>query len=515
MENAPLYQLPVRRISWLKRSIQAVIGVLLTAHLPAIYSYAESASILALRPSNAKITLSLNEALERAKNQNSSVAQSKERVRQSSARLYNAYSGYMPKLNLSGTFTNNYPEIKNALGSSAQNDSQARLYDSVAELLGTTQSLRLDPTDKQNASAQATQLGQTAMALRKSKSSSVVIQPAWVFDAKLSLTQPILNMPAIAAIKSAYLDSDLARTQQQQIESTNMRDVAQLYMAAVRAHRVQKTSNSQLTRAHRLLGIAQRKYRSGLTRKSDLNQMKVEFNEATDQLDQATLGVSSAIARLGVMLGLEDEFLIEMELDLNGWMLAESIDELAEHGVNNRPEVETQLLSIKLSGRSRDMAISKFFPTIDFVAQGLYSSNTSGFVDKPWRGLLMLQANMSLFDGGDSISRIHEMDAKVSEEKLRLSQLQRSIESDIRGQYADVNARLNSLKLKKESLALRKLIYKESERMHLDGLSDSTDLIQNSHFLHQSEIAVENAQTDVELAYIELAFSAGRLRDRL
>lgn len=489
--------------------------VLLICALLAWPAFAQSATQYQLRPSAQPQIWSLSEVFQRAKINSKEVQTATHQLEQAQARVGRAYSSYLPQLSLSGTFTVNFPEIKTSTGSAVQNAAQAQLYDSVAQLFNDTQSLRSTPAQVEGALGQITQLSQSAQALRSAKTSSVVIQPKWVFDAKLMLSQPLLRLSGIAAIRNSRLEVERSQINVRAVQAKAVLAAGEAYLSVARALRLEKVARSQLARANQQLARIENNLKHGLARAIDRRRLLVEVNEASDQLNKAIAGSSQALGSLGVLLQQEEEFRVDISPDLESWQNFHDADQIIDDALARRDDMRRAAVGLQIAEQLHIGAYAQLFPTVDLVAQGLYSSNTSGFINKPVRGAILLSVSLPLFDGGDTFAKIRESDGKIREEQVLLRELRMRVAAEVRAQLDEIKVKKISLALALDTHKLRRLIFHDSEIMHQQGLSDTFDLIQNNHLLYQSEIGVENARADLQLAYIELASITGGLLDAI
>lgn len=513
MKNFPPYKTGLRRDKSQKRSIfgaSTLVCVFLMLLDPAT---AHTQGTYALRPSTYARLISLREAIKEVQISGRQVKVAEEQLEQSRSRIGRAWSLYLPKLVLSGNLKFNFPEIKTSIGSSAQNNAQGQLFESVSQLIDLTQSLRTSPADRFAASAESAQLAQNGSALKAQRPISVVINPQYAFDAKLALTQPLINVSAYYAIGNAQLEVERFKATVHQQQSSSALEVARSYLAVVRAKRLENVAQSQQKRAQAQLGRTQKRHQHALVRLTDVYQMQVDLNDARDKFLQAQNQSTIALGQLGVLLGQDEEFAVEINPEFDSLAPSSDLQTLLDDGLKLRHEIIAQQIALKIAEQTYKKDFAQLFPVLDLVAQGFYSSNTSGFVNKAFRAEVMLSASIPLFDGGDTYAKIGENAAKIREQQLLLADLKTKVEMDIRGKISSLSAKKLSMNASKENVRLQNLIYNESVRSYHGGLSDAFEMIQNHHALFSSEIAFENARTDLDLAAIDLAYATGILLD--
>ncbi len=458
-------------------------------------------------------TLTLQDVFLRAENSNKDILVAKEQLKQQKGRLRSAWALYLPKLKLDGTYTLNFPEITANFGSKTQNLQQAQLFNNIADLLDVTRDQRTNPVDIQRTIAQATGLRQAALQLNRSPILSVVIQPAQVFDANLSLSQPLLDMPAYESIQTATLEQKRSENTYQRVRTDVLTDVARAYFQAVRARRLTQIAHNKKIRSDAQVRRMKEKYRLALARMVDVHRLEVEASNANEQLVEAQANEEFALGNLGMLIGEKEQFYIEQNNTVKPLDKLSPVNRLLEQATAHRDDLKVQLHTVKLAHQEQASADALFYPTLDIVGQGLYTSNTSGFVNKPFRGVVMLQASWQLYDGGNRYGKRQEALGRMSEEKIKLNDLQRRIESEIRAKLTDIKTKERMLQTARETLYLQKKVYKDTQNTFQGGLLEILDLIDANQQLADGERKLENAQTDLDLARIELASSCGNIFD--
>lgn len=489
---------------------QFAFGLMCVACLN-VYAVADKA----LKPSANPKRITLKEAIVLAQSNNTDVLVAREQSSQQTERLSQSWAKYMPKLSIKGTYTANFPEIVTNFGSASQNVQQAQMLESLSGLLNLTQGLRNDPADLQRTIAQSTALHESAVALSQTKPLIVVVQPGNVFDAQLSLNQPLMNLASIAAIHTAQIQVQQSRSTVEQVSSTKSIEVARAYMQALKSLRVRMVAENALDRAKAQLKRMDQKAKSGLVRMADVRRMQVEENNARNSLEKSRADEQFALGNLGVLLGQDETFLLESGTAVKMFDRMHQEDTLVSSALSLRSELKTQQHAIKLAEQMRQSIYAKYFPTIDFSAQGYYTTNTAGFIDRAFRGLVMIQASMDIYDGGENSSKISEYQAKIREERAKSVDLQRQVQAQVQGCLLDIDIKRQALQTAQENYELSSAILEETQANYKSGLLDTLDLIDASHQLIESEIAIENARTDLELAQIELAYASGNIYEAI
>lgn len=479
-----------------------------------VVSYAGTAtaqgasSSFALKPSASPRHLSLQEALDLALTNHKEIRLGREGREQDQERVAQAYANYLPRLVLDGTLTFNFPEIKASLSNKSQALQQAQVMNSLADLLTLTSAQR-DPLAMETALAQAALYQQSAADLSNSRSTAVVIQPATLFEAKLTLTQPLFNFESIQSIRTAELAQKRNQRTLGQTESAAMVEVARSYLNTLRNKHLIDSAHNRIRRAKQQLTRMREKYALGLARSVDVKRLQVELTGAQTQLTQSETQYRLALGALGVLIGVDETFEVEDSTGHLAQGASDPAEAQTEYALAQREDLRAQELALKSANQSEQSTYAGFLPSLNLVGQGAYTTNTSGFINKPFRGAIMLQASVPLFDGGFRYASLRDNRSKIRQEKIKLADLEHRINAEIRGRLVDIETKSSALKAARETLNLQRAIYEDAQSNVSSGLLEILDLIDANQKLADAEVAVENASLDLELTYLELKAARG------
>lgn len=420
----------------------------------------------ALKPSTHPPVLTLREAIERAEVQNKDLLIAKQEFDKQKARQRRALALYLPKLKLGSTFVVNVPQAAISFNNAGQNI-------------------------------------------------SVVTQPTWAFDSQLTLSQPLLDLNALASIRDAELEADRIALMHADIRNGLHYQVARLYLLSLRAQNAARVSEANVARAQKLLKYTQDKYQRGLARLSDSRRGELELETAREGLRNAQAAHEHAIAALGTLIGETYTFLVSPSLELAAVEKLDNADNMIEGARTLRRDLQTQRAELQASRASHVGAYANFFPVISASAQGFYTSNDAGLIPTPFRAAFVISGSWNLYDGGDRYGQIREKRAQIQIDQIKVRDLERRIDAEVRGRLVDINTKLASIATLKKKLSLQAEIFSDTQDTYQQGLSDISDFINAGHDLTNFELNHADAVVDLELARLELANVAGRLEDAL
>jgi outer membrane protein TolC len=172
-----------------------------------------------------------------------------------------------------------------------------------------------------------------------------------------------------------------------------------------------------------------------------------------------------------------------------------------------RPDLKAQELSVKFAESQLNATRWSFWPQINLLVQGLYTTNTQGFINEPLRGAILLQASWTIFDGYYQIGKFKERRSQIHEQRIRLGYLQDQIHQEQVQYEQSVKLKEQALQFSKKQLDSRADIYKQTEIDLKSGLANTLDLIDASQKLTEAEIEQSKAIIALSLSKAQLGYS--------
>lgn len=117
-------------------------------------------------------------------------------------------------------------------------------------------------------------------------------------------------------------------------------------------------------------------YRLGLRPKVDVTTAEVNLNNESLRLIRATNAVKTASAALANTLGVTTSAILQVDDDISFDMLDLSLEQAVKNAYENRPDVESSRLDVRLSNLKVSQAKAGLFPTVSFSAGYTKSGET-------------------------------------------------------------------------------------------------------------------------------------------
>ena len=440
-----------------------------------------------------------------------------ERVVQQGASLRRAWALLLPSLSVSGAYAHTCTggqqgvqcgDRTTSLVDQGTIDQQSLLFDSLADIIGIAADNATDPAQAANFRNQQVELRGAADDLRKTDTTPVVVQPASQLSGQLTFTLPLLNPRAYPALLNAYDGVDASKLARDQARQTLVFAVIRTYYAAVTADRLRAASQRQVELTTTQKTSVQARVDAATQPKLALKRAELELLRARQALAQTTSSADNAIGVLGALIGKTERFLLEPPGPVPPVAAAQA-DDLVDRALKDRPEVRTQRTVLTITERGQTDAWAQFLPTVALSASARATSFTQGVVRDPVTGILTISASLPLYDGGVRYAALDESSSKITEERVRLRQIEDRVSAQVRGNLRDVTVRQDSLALAQESLAVATEAQAQAQALFDAGVGTALDVSETNFAVFAAETEALRAELDVAQARLGLRWAIG------
>jgi outer membrane protein len=465
--------------------------------------------LLGLRQVDQPKTLTLEEALSVAANENFDLRMAQESIIQQEANVRRAWSYLLPRVSLGGAYTYAYPEQTVDFIDEDQMQQQALLYHSLADLTEATSAVSSDRRQRQAGQERAEELRNVATELENTTAESIVIQPAHSLTGEVSVSFPLFNGRSIPLLMNAYDGVELTRAATKQVQAALLYSVARTYYSVFTAEKMTQLAERQVQNAKAHQETVEERVELGVATPLSLQRAKLNLVRAEQSRRDMSHGYEMALGALGSLLGVDHQFVITAPKPMVAVEEGVAVEEFLMRALKNRPERQVQRLSVTVADRGRTDAWMMFMPSLALVGRGRYNSNTSGFSSQPLTGTMMVTASVPIYDGGERYAALKESASRIRTELLKTRQLEMRIGQELRGALGEVSIKKEALKSAHESAKLARETSLNAANLYELGLATSLDVIDTDLAVHFAEIEKVQAEFALEQSRIRLAFVLG------
>ena len=171
-----------------------------------------------------------------------------------------------------------------------------------------------------------------------------------------------------------------------------------------------------------------------------------------------------------------------------------------------RPDVLSQLESLRQAERNLSVAEGQLFPTITANGDFLSSQDpASNQID----ATMTIEASMPIFDGGLIIGQIHQNKELVRQSRLNVEQLQRTADEDTRTAYANFNSSASQVVVLREAALFAAKNLEAQVDDYRRGVVSNLDVLTALQDYQTARQQLHNANMQARLNLINLHVAAG------
>jgi outer membrane protein TolC len=418
-------------------------------------------------------TLTLEQAIALAIEQNHELGAADAGVREADARIEEARSGHLPKIRLDAAFsrtTNPTLVFSNKL-----NQEAIRIEDFDPALLN-------DPDALNN------------------------------FQGNLSIYQPIYRGGSTrAGIDTAIAGREAVASSRERTRQAVVQQVIGAYTDAI-------VTRNQLDVAHDSLETAQANVRlvsdlheAGLVVESDLLQARVRETEVREFVAAAESAVEIARAGLNLALGrdLGTPFSLphQIEIALDN---ERPLEELVRSAVDQRPDLKAGEQYVRASEMGIRSAQSGKRPELG--ATGMADANAEQLFDNygtNWS--VFVGARFTVFDGKQTHARVRQATERASRARREQQALTQSVALEVQQAFYDRRTASKRLEQTAVAIDMARASLRIVQDRYAEGLTTLLELLESENLLTQARTRDLAARRDVLLAQARLDLAVGEL----
>jgi outer membrane protein TolC len=408
---------------------------------------------LTLTVSTATPVLTLDEALEAARQNNLDLKVARARLEQFRLLSNRAWAGYLPTVSLSGSYTRNSDEVAVALPGGPE----------------------------------------------------IVIQPLNQFAAQAEVRQAIIAPSLWPAIRNAGIAEDVAELNTENARREILFAVAQAYYGAASFQEAIRATQFLLEVNKTREADTQKRFDVGTVTRVALLRAKLDRARAEQDLVRARNAFASSRLALATLLQRDADFTLEPPPVPQ---VPSEEEDLVKQALEQRPDVAAARRNLDLALGRRQGVWYSYLPGVSL--SGVYRlSNATGFGGQNDSWALTLGAQWILWDGGLREINLREESARVAEASAQQKQAEaRAVEEVSRARLEYENARANLSKAE-ESLELARETQRLTEISFKAGVATYLEVADANSALTNAEVGAISERLQTSLAALRLLRAAG------
>lgn len=468
----------------------------------------------------AQRTLNLDSCRALALSNNKELRMSKEKVNAAHYQQKAAFTNFLPKIDMMGTYMRTEKEI--SLLSDDQKSAISNIGTAVAPMGQKLQQiLSSDPSLAPLLTPLQSVMGTLPGALNQVGQGMVDAlrtDTRNMFGGMVTLTQPIfMGGKIIAYNKITKFAEQLAESQ----HATELQDVIlntdQAYWQVISLVNKKKLAESFLELVKKLDSDVSKMVAEGVATKADELSVKVKVNEAEMTLTKVENGLSLSKMVLCQLCGipLDTPITLADESMENITLPDTYIEGNVNTALNNREELKSLELASKIYRQKVNVTRSEFLPSVGLTATYLVTnpSLVNGF-EKKMRGMwgVGMMVKIPVFHWGEGIYKVKAAKAEANIAQYKLDDVKEKVELQVTQATYKVNEATKKLAMAEKNMA------KADENLRYANLGFQEGVIPTSNVLEaqtawlSAQSGKIDAQIDVKMSEIYLNKSMGTLK---
>ena len=343
--------------------------------------------------------------------------------------------------------------------------------------------------------------GNMTRADREIKFSDRVLQRLHTFSGDVSVSLTVFKGTAIPGIVRAYQEARAARENTKWTLNTLAFEVAQAYFAALSAENLLKASVRTLKSAQEHLTASRARRQVGQDTKMDEVRAQVRVVSAKGDLIKAKNVLDSSVDFLAYLVGTRPPLILTRPKLLSlpvGVAKAIGTDVL-----RSRPDFRAADILVKAARNAVREAWMDYLPKLTVTGTYKFTQNTgwSGEYDS-WNIVISLE--WVLFDGGLRRATILEKNSQLRETRHKRRLARRTIGREVRQAQRDMSTALASHKIARQKLKLARKNRDMVIRRYRAGLGTYLDLVDTEDELKKAEVEFVAEELNLALKKLEL-----------
>lgn len=327
----------------------------------------------------------------------------------------------------------------------------------------------------------------------------------------------VFNGNYLKGLKVGKMFIELARNQKALTEQDIRTNVTRAYQSIIITQKNIDILDRNIQNVTSILNETRAMYESGFVEELDVDRLVLSKENLDNERIKLTRlhEVSKNVLKFQMAYPLQDDIAIEenLEVDVNRIIL-EDVNLNGTIDLSNRPEHNLLLESLALDEADLDRIKQGYLPSL-YANIGLegqlqrdkfFNQDESGILPN---GVFGLSANIPLYDGRDTRSKIERKKIVMEKRQNELNEFDRSLALQVFNARVDlINAR-ETYESTIRAVNLSQKIYDKAQIKYKNGVGSSLELAQAESDLYQSQSNYVNALYDILVAKTSLDIATG------
>ncbi len=339
-----------------------------------------------------------------------------------------------------------------------------------------------------------------------------LVGPFNTFDARVKITQSILDVSALERLKAAHDDHEVSIAELRKTKQDVLALVASLFIEAKRAEQSMQVAHTLLKRDKSLLHLSYLRLQSGQGTPLENLEGKSQYLESFSKLRSAYTRFHQRKLDVCAALGLSENQAIVFAVSNQTQNLFKIPSQKnIKTAFADQPDIDVVRKQLKELQTHRSQERSEYFPKISLSAD--YGPSGEAVDDYDDTYTFGVQATMPIFEGGLRFFRVREVDSQIREIQVHLKDVERQTRFKLLNSIESINEVTTILKTIEAELAIVDQKYDLALSRLKMGTGSQVELINLSAQRTVVNDQKDEAVSSYVLAQVELAHALGAMEE--
>ncbi len=311
--------------------------------------------------------------------------------------------------------------------------------------------------------------------------------PFHVFDTRLYVSAPLLNLSDLQASRAASHQLSASRFTYQQARDTVVLAVGNAYLMAIAGKAQVQAATAERNTAQALYQLAKDRETAGLNPQIDTLRALVELKTQQENLLTAENTYATEKLNLARAIGLPDGQKFELATQVPYTpMASQAIADAVAEAYQHRGDYQAAIAEVAAAEAQLRAARAERYPSVG-VNANWGDIGTGGFTDGHQTYLVAGSVKVPLFQGGRVRGEIETAEARLHQAQNKLSDLKEQIDYDVRTALLNLNTNANQVNVAQTNTALAAQTLDQSRDRFASGVTNNVEVVQAQQAVAQAD----------------------------
>ena len=333
--------------------------------------------------------------------------------------------------------------------------------------------------------------------------------PFHVFDARLSVSAPLLNLSDLAGTRAATHQLSAARFTYQQARDTVVLAVGNAYLMAIAGKAQVQSATAERDTAQALYQLAKDRESAGLNPQIDTLRALVELKSQQENLLAAENAYATEKLNLARAIGLPDGQDFELATQVPYKPLSsQAVDDAIAQAYLHRGDYQAATAGVAAAQAQVRAAEAERYPSVG-VNANWGDIGTGGFADGHQTYVVAGTVKVPLFQGRRVHGETETAQARLHQAQNKLANLKEQIDYDVRTALLNLDTNARQVDVAKTNTALAAQTLDQARDRFASGVTNTIEVVQAQQSVAQADETYISSLYRYSVSKLNLARAMG------